>query len=88
MSKTTFAGWKRRIGIGTRLLCVEQTHQPKLVGETRTVNKVQTVGIRCDPNFWTHWPKAQHVTMVDENTAKWPLWPDKPEKVVSLRIVD
>lgn len=84
----TFTEWKRRVVVGTQLLCVEQTYQPKLVGQTRTVNKVQTVGIRCDPNFWTRWPKAKDVTFIDDNTAKWPLWPDQPDKVVALRILE
>lgn len=88
MSRTTFTGWKRRIGVGTKLLCVEQTHQPKLIGQMRVVNKVGATYIRTDPNFWTHWPKAQHVTMLDDDTAKWPIWPDQPEKVVALRIVE
>ena len=49
MSRTTFTGWKRRIGVGTKLLCVEQTHQPKLIGQTRVVNKVGATYIRTDP---------------------------------------
>lgn len=88
MNRPTFAGWKRRIGIGTKLLCVEQTHRPELVGETRIVNKVMTVGIRTDPDFYTTWPKAQHVTMLDENTARWPIRQDTPDKIVALRIVE
>lgn len=75
----TFTQWKKRIQVGTQLLCVSNTYRPDLDGQVRVVDKVQTNTVRCVGNSWTHWPKAADVTFLDEDTASWPLLPMDPD---------
>jgi len=72
----TMAELKRRILVGTRLRCVENTKRPELNGSTRIV--VRTLGNAFVWQFddgnpetrhsWSYYPKASGLTWLDENT--------------------
>lgn len=71
----TLADIKRRIAVGTRLRCVENTLRPTLNGTDREVVRVLTIAFTWkqdnDPNprpSWTHYPKASGVKVIDANT--------------------
>jgi len=75
MTFEKLAGLKRRMRVGTRLICVENSKRPELNGKRREVVKVQTNGFywttegdtrRC----WTEYPKANLVTWVDDDTFR------------------
>lgn len=93
MKGVYFAAWKRRVEVGTELLCVEQDVQPRLVGATRVVTDIRSNGVFCtappiSDRFHTRWPKASEVTMLDDDTARWPLFNEpKPTSYITLRIV-
>lgn len=78
-TKTTrgLAGLKRRIAVGTRLLCVENSKRPELNGRKRTVVKVQGNGFYwtedggdASKRFWTEYPKASLVAWEDADTFR------------------
>lgn len=73
--KGSLAELKRRIKIGTRLLCVRNTLRPKLDGTTREV--VRTLGVAfvwkedgSTGESWTRYPKAFGLTWVDDDTFR------------------
>ena len=84
---------KRRLAIGQRLLCVENTYRPELNGTIRTIIRVlgnqivwtwnggQRPG-QC-PN-WTRWPHAKMFTFVDADTFSFAL---DEKHTVTLRFI-
>ena len=88
----TLADIKRRIAVGTRLKCVENTLRPVLNGTTREVKRVLTVAFTWSQegeanlrDSWTHYPKASGVKVVDANTFKFTLG---GEHWVTLQFID
>lgn len=79
----TLADIKRRIVVGTRLLTVENTSRNRdsgksIDGSVREVVRVlgnsfvsHVEGLEGD--FWTHYPKASDVTIVDADTFRFAL---------------
>lgn len=87
----TLAAFKRRIAVGTKLLCVHNSYRPQLNGIAREVVKVQTIGFywvtETDPKHsHTDYPKACDFTTIDEDTVEWKLWPDS-EHTLRLRLL-
>ena len=85
----TLAALKRRIQVGTRLLCIENNKRPELSGKGREV-------IRCQGNAfvwrqdgdnrdsWTWYPKAHELKWLDKDTFQIQM---TPEFYVRLQIV-
>lgn len=91
----SMAAAKRRITVGTRLLCVEHTIRPELVGGTRLVLKAQGNSF-CwkdadggeSTTGWTYWPKAARFAWVDADTFRIGVGPSEKEKgTVTLRVL-
>ena len=87
----TLADIKRRLRVGGRLLCVENTYRPKLNGIERIICKVQTNGVFChfgdEKRFWTPLPKAKDLTIIDDDTFQF--WLFEPGgHYVRLRFLD
>ena len=87
----SYTAWKRRIAVGTTLLCVEHTKRPELINESRRVTEKKSQWLVCEcrhhPRSWTSLVPASRVTMLDEDTARLGLDPKDPGLYVSLRIV-
>jgi hypothetical protein len=95
---TTFAAVKRRGRPGTRLLCVANTVRPELDGTERTVSTVQTNGFYWTedrdsrppphrPRYWTSYPKASGVEIVDADTFRFTLPVGRGTGTVTLRFL-
>lgn len=89
---------KTRVRPGTRLLCVDHSRQPKLIGLTRTVSRVGVSYFvsrdalpgkeACD--FWTHWGRSRDLEILDADTFRMGLCfgtNPTPEVFVTLRFV-
>jgi hypothetical protein len=92
MSQKSLAALKRRIRVGTKLLCVRNTYRPVLDGTERTVVKVQTVSFAwkqpdSDKPSWTPYPKASGLTWIDDSTFRLDL-ELKEGHYVELRILE
>jgi hypothetical protein len=90
MTMKTLADFKRRVQVGTRLLCVANTYSPNVNGTVREVIEARTVGFiskmdGCD-RFSTKYPKANDFRVVDADTVEWKLFPDD-DGTVTLRFV-
>lgn len=90
----TLADIKRRISVGVRLQCVENTYRPTLNGTCRTVVKIQTVsfawlqdGSEDKGRSWTEYPKSKDVTIIDADTFQFKLFDDK-DHYVRMRFVN
>lgn len=70
---------KRRIKVGTTLLCVKNSKRPEFDGQMRTVVKSQGNGFywsqdgddtrpKDDRRFWTEYPKAALMKWIDADT--------------------
>jgi hypothetical protein len=94
----TFADIKRRFVVGMIIECVENTYRPAAKGRRR-IEKVQTNAIACTlldnhPDalakpgqlFWTEFPPAKNVTVVDHDTFQLRLW-KQPEHHVTFRFL-
>lgn len=73
----SLAALKRRMKVGAKLLCVENTKRPELNGRFREVVKVQTNSFAWvhdddggDKRSWTDYPKATGLMWLDEHTFK------------------
>jgi len=84
------ADMKRRLKVGGRLLCVENTYQTKLNGGIRTIVRVLGNQIVCDSDtvkhFWTRWPPAKDFTFIDADTFQFKLDTKDPH-TVTLRFL-
>lgn len=92
----SLATLKRRIQVGTKLVCIQNTLRPVLDGEYREVIKVQTNGfwwrtaiMAPGKRAWTDYPKAAGITWMDETTVRLSLGTTKDgrEHFVELRFV-
>jgi hypothetical protein len=76
----SLADFKRRISVGARLECVENTKVQHLAGTRRTVTKTQGNGFYWlkdgdDRRSWTPYPAAKDFKVVDADTADLTLTP-------------
>jgi len=79
----SFADIKRRFALGVVLECVENTYRPEINGTLRRIEKVQTNAIACTAApgvtaargalFWTPFPKASGVKIIDADTFQFDL---------------
>lgn len=88
----TLADFKRRVRVGCKLLCVENTYRPVLNGTVRTVTRCQTVGFKwrnagADKDSHSAYPRATEFTVVDADTVRYKLWPNM-EYTVCLRFIE
>lgn len=90
----TFTDLKRRLVVGQRLLCVENTYRPELNGSIRTIIRVLATQIVWtwegskkpnEPN-WTRWPGAKQFTFIDADTFSFALETKNNDRV-TLRFV-
>jgi hypothetical protein len=89
------ADFRRRLKVGSRMLCVHNEYRPVLDGLVREVVKVQTnsfAWVGGDPKLepgrksWTDIPKARDFRVIDADTVEWRLFPGHPEKPHTLRL--
>lgn len=93
----TLADIKRRAVPGARLETVENTYNPALAGTRRTIRIKQTSAIasiigegdsqKRGDLFWTYWPKASQVEILDSDTFRLHLWGSQPDQYVTLRFL-
>lgn len=84
----TLAEMKRRLVVGTRFTCIENTYRPELNGQLRVVTKRGATYIRWRPaeiesarDSWTDFPKAAHITASTDDRVTFRLFPDRPDTV-------
>ena len=87
----TLADLRRRIAVGMRLLCIENTYRPELNGRVREITRA-----RASLFYWknpgdaqdstTHLPKASELQWVDADTFRIDLFGDRTHSV-TLRFV-
>ncbi len=99
----SFSDIKRRFAPGVVLECTENTGlqteetRERALGR-RTIRLVQTNAIASTRGegdwsgkrgdlFWTYFPKANAVNILDDNSFALHLWPQKPDCRVVLRFV-
>ncbi len=94
MAKHTVADLKRRIQVGTRLRCLQNTYVPTLTGTERTVTQIQSngywfhrEGAGATPRAWMDFPKASQVTWLDADTFRIQLDSARPERYVELQFL-
>ena len=93
----TFSDVKRRLAPGVRLLCVENTKRPEVNGSTRIVQTILTNAFTWRPPddpapFWTYFPPARRVQILDRHTFRMPITgpyrEDDSFHTITLRFVE
>lgn len=82
----TLADIKRRMRVGTRLLCIENTYRPKLNGSKRTVVRAGATVFYWDDDRGAqgsvmHYPTSRDVSILDADTFQLRLFPERDEYV-------